>query len=273
MTASSPSIPRSGAWSGPVLLALIVSEYRKAMSTAAWWALLLPAALISLLIGFIVAKTGGLSYTAPMALALALEIFGSKFAAIFGVVCASAEYQHRTITTSHLVSSGRPQLLVAKALFAAAVGAGYAVVCSLFAVLGILTGEPSSSEDLGNTVGVVVVAMVVFALWSVLGVGLGALLASQLGAIVGLLLYLLFVEGVLSFAAKLGGFDHFGDYLPGGAAAASLSTLASSSESGLGALFNTAEQLPWGISLIIFFVYTALIYAAGMAVAQARDIT
>jgi ABC-2 type transport system permease protein len=270
MTASSPPTAQRVAWSGRVLLAQIVSEYRKAASTSAWWALLVPAALTCGLIGLIYAELGGLAFSVQTALALALNSFGSKFAVIFGVVCSSAEFRHRTITTSYLTASGRPQLLVAKAALAAAVGAGYAVVCSVAGVLGMLIGGGSFSNDFGDALGVTAVAVLLFALWAVLGVGLGALLANQLSAIIGLLVYLLLVEQLIGEFARLSGLGRIQDYLPGGAASASLTVLASGSS--FDDLFSVST-LPWWVSLLIFLGYTLVVYAAGMAVAQSRDIT
>jgi ABC-2 type transport system permease protein len=276
MTASSPPTAQRVAWSGRVLLALIVSEYRKTASTSAWWALLVPAALICGLIGLIYAEVGGLAFNVQTTLALALSSFGSKFAVIFGVVCSSAEFRHRTITTSYLTASGRPQLLVAKAALSAAVGAGYAVVCSVVGVLGMLIGGGSFSNDFSNdfsdALGVTAVAVLLFALWAVLGVGLGALLANQLSAIIGLLVYLLLVEQLISEFARLSDLGRIQDYLPGGAASASLTVLASGSSFGFGDLFSVST-LPWWMSLLIFLGYTLVVYAAGMAVAQSRDIT
>lgn len=272
MTASGAPVSNRVGWSGPVLLALVLSEYRKAVSTSAWWALLVPAALICGLVGLISAKAGGLAATVPTTLALALSSFGSKFAAIFGVVCSSAEFRHRTITTSYLTAAGRPQLLVAKAVLAGVVGAGYALVCSVVGVLGMMVGGGSFVDDFGTTVGVTAAALLLFALWAILGVGLGALLANQLSAIIGLLVYLLLVEQLITGFASLSDLGRIQDYLPGGAAAATLTTLASTSSGSLGDLFSST-LLPWWISLVIFVGYTLVVYAAGMAVAQARDVT
>ncbi|MDT7657854.1 MAG: type transport system permease protein, partial [Pseudonocardiales bacterium] len=110
----------------------------------------------------------------------------------------------------------------------------------------------------------------VFALWAVLGVGLGTLINNQLAAIVGVLVYLLLVEQIISGLASLSNFGRIDDYLPGGSASASLTGLAGSepfggSFSGLG--------LPWWLALLIFFGYAAVAVLAGAAAAQRRDVT
>jgi ABC-type transport system involved in multi-copper enzyme maturation permease subunit len=269
MTATTPSVTRVD-WSASTLLSLVRAEYRKAVSTSTWWALLVPAALLCWLVGLVTAKAGGLAFTVPVTQALSLASFGSKFAAIFGVVCASAEFRHRTITTSYLSAPGRPQLLVAKAALAGAVGVGYALICSLAGVLGVLMGGASLSDDGDVTLGVSAVSLVLFLLWAVLGVGLGALLANQLTAIIGLLVYLVLVEQLVGAFASLSDLGRVQDFLPGGAASASLTNLAATS--GLGEAL-TAALPPWWVSLLIFFGYTLAVFAAGMLVSQARDIT
>jgi ABC-2 type transport system permease protein len=256
-------------WTWPVLASQCSSECRKIVSTSAWWALLLPAALICWLVGLISAKAGGLTFSAPTTVAFALTSVGSKFAAIFGVVSATAEFRHHTITTSYLTAPGRPQLLVAKAVLAAGVGAGYAVVCSILALLGMLMGGGSFNGEFGEAMGVAAVALLVFALWSLLGVGLGALLANQVSAIIGLLVYLLLVEQLISGFAALSDIGRIQEYLPNGAASAALTSLAS--QSSFGELFSV--NVPWWVSLLIFLCYALVIYAAGMAVSQARDVT
>jgi ABC-2 type transport system permease protein len=270
MTGSNPPAGNRAGWSVPVLLALVVSEYRKTLSTAAWWALLIPAALICGLVGLISAEAGGLAFTVSTTLALVLP-YGGTFAAIFGVVCSSAEFRHRTATTSYLAAAGRPQLLVAKAALAAAVGAGYAVVCSVIGTLGMLLGGSSFTDDFGDTVEVVVVAALLFALWAVLGVGLGALLANQLAAIVGLLVYLLLVEPLINRFSSLSNLGPIKDFLPAGASSSALTVLASNPGSGLDDLFGST--LPWWVSFMIFLGYVLVVYAAGTAVAQTRDVT
>jgi ABC-2 type transport system permease protein len=270
MTAANRATAPAVGWSPPVLWAQLVSEYRKIVSTSSWWALLVPPAAISLLLGLTIAEIGGAAFSVTTVLTITLGTVGSKFAAIFGVVCSSAEFRHRTITTSYLSASGRPQLLAVKAVASAVVGAIYAVVCALLSVLGMLIGGASFDGD-GSAFGISAASVLLFALWGVLGVGLGAVLANQLSAIIGLLVYLMLVEPLIIQFASFTDIGRIEDYLPGGAASATLKDLAVDSGS-LGELFN-ASHLPWWASLLIFLGYTLVIYAAGTAVAQARDIT
>ncbi|MDT7670785.1 MAG: type transport system permease protein [Pseudonocardiales bacterium] len=262
-----------GAWSAPALLGLLVAEFRKMMSTAAWWALMLPAALIALLVTWVTAAAAGLAFTPSLAQALALGSFAAKFAVVLGLVCATSENRHRTLTTSYLTAPGRPQLLLAKIVVGALFGAACAVFSALFGLLGMLIGGGGgavSGTEFSSVLAVSAVSVLVFALWAVLGVGLGTLINNQLAAIVGVLVYLLLVEQIISGLASLSNFGRIDDYLPGGSASASLTGLAGSepfggSFSGLG--------LPWWLALLIFFGYAVVAVLAGAAAAQRRDVT
>jgi len=153
----------------------------------------------------------------------------------------------------------------------AAAGAGYAVVCGLFGLLGMLLGGGRlNGPELGGVFEVSAVAMLVFALWAVLGVGLGTLLRNQLAAIVGVLVYLLLVEQIISGLASLSSLGRIEDYLPGGAGTASLTGLAESGP--FGGSFG-GLVVPWWLALLIFAGYTTVAVLAGAAAAQRRDIT
>jgi ABC-type transport system involved in multi-copper enzyme maturation permease subunit len=263
---------RDSAWSCRVLLGLGVAELRKALSTWAWWSLLLAAALLSLVVTFVPAKLAGLAFTPSMAQALALGTFGAKFAVLFGVVTATSEVRHRTITTSYLTAPGRPQLMVAKVVVSTLVGAGYAVVCSVCGLLGMVFGGggAAAADELGTVVEVSLASLVVFGLWAALGVGVGTLLNNQLTAVLGVLVYLLLVEQIVVAIVSLEGSGRVDGYTPGGSASGVLSGLAEASPFG-GSLSGLG--LPWWLALMIFFGYAAVAVLAGAAAAQRRDIT
>jgi ABC-2 type transport system permease protein len=262
----------AGAWSGRALLRLVVAEFRKALSTSAWWALLVPAALVALLVTLVQAEFAGLAFLPSLAQAWALGSFAARFAVVFGLVVATAEYRHRTITTSYLTAPGRPQLLVAKVVLTAAAGVLYALVCAVCGLLGMLMsgGSGLGGSDLAGVLRVSAVALLTFALWAVLGVGIGTLISNQLAAIIGVLIYLLLVENIIVGLATVSNLGRIDDYLPGGAASASLTGLAETSPFG-GAL--TGLTVPWWMALLIFIGYTGVAVLAGAAAAQRRDTT
>ena len=253
------------------LLGQLRAELRKTYSTHVWWMLLAPAALLSLLVNLATAQGGGLAFGTGLGMALALGTFSSKLAVVYGVVCASGEFRHHTITTSYLTAPGRSLLITAKALVASLVGAVYAVVSALVGLLGAMSGGALSDGQADVLLAVCATAMVTFALWAVLGVGVATLLRNQLAAIVGVLVYLLLVEQLVVGLASLTGFGEIEDYLPGGAAGAALTGLAG--EGGLGTGLLGSAVLPWWLALLVFGGYAVVALLAGAAVAQRRDVT
>lgn len=253
------------------MVALLRSELRKTYSTAAWWGLLIPAALLSLLVNLATAQGNGLAFTPGLGMALALSSFSSKLAVVYGVICASSEFRHRTITTSFLTAPGRPLMIVAKALVAGLVGAVYGAVSSIAGLLGAMFAGGLSGGVPENLLAVCGVAVVTFALWGAFGVGVATLLSSQLAAIVAVLVYLLLVEQVVSGLMSLSGLGQIESYLPGGAANTALTDLAN--EGTLAGTLLGSGTTPWWLALIIFAGYAAASVLAGAVVAQHRDIT
>jgi ABC-type transport system involved in multi-copper enzyme maturation permease subunit len=258
--------------SGPVpqVLAQLRSELRKTTSTTLWWALLIPAALLSLLVNLATTQGGALAFTSGLGMALALGSFASKFAVVYGVICAATEFRHRTVTTSYLAEPRRVIVVGAKAVVAGGVGALYAVAASAAGLLGVLMGGGMPDAQPDSLFEVCAVATLTFALWAVLGVGVAFLLNNQLAAIVTLLLYLLLVEQILVGVASLFGVGPIEDYLPGGAANTALTDLASAGS--LGGLLG-GGTLPWWLALLVFAGYALLALVAGAAAAQRRDVT
>lgn len=252
------------------LLAQLRSELRKTYSTRLWWALLLPAALLSLLVNLATTQGGALAFTSGVGMALALGSVSSMLAVVYGVICAAAEFRHRTITTSYLAEPRRAVVIGAKATVAAAVGAVYAVASALAGLLGVLLGGGFPDTQPQALFEVCGAAVLTFALWAVFGVGIATLLNNQLAAIVTVLLYLLLVERIIVGLASLFGLGDIREYLPGGAADTVLTDLATAGS--LGDLLGGAT-MPWWLALLIFAGYAVAAVVAGAAAAQRRDIT
>ncbi|GAA1875354.1 hypothetical protein GCM10009836_65780 [Pseudonocardia ailaonensis] len=289
--------PRTGpVRAGPVRA--LRAEALKTLSVKTWWALLIPAALVALMInlfgGLFSAAIGGVSRDVPgvllasLAYALALT---SVFAGLHGVVLATAEFRHRTATTTYLLA-GRAPTLLAKAASAAVVGAGYALVAAVVGAVGGLLGQGGGRlPSVGSLLAVAATGVAVCALWGVLGVALGTLLTNQVGAIVVLLGYVLAVENLLSMALRSGlddGVDsgrspgavaRLTSYLPANAGDVALYDLPARE---LGGRYSTAvvEGLAgvsapppgWG-ALLVLLVWAAAGVALAWVAGGRRDVT
>jgi hypothetical protein len=132
------------------------------------------------------------------------------FTLILGILMVTWEYRHGTITQTFLATPRRELVMAAKFAISAATGAvltGLSVLVVLVTMLFWISFDLTSAQ--WQLIGRIVLAG---ALWGILGAGLGATVQSQVGAIVTTFVWFLVAEPLIGVR-----FDHFADYLPGGA--------------------------------------------------------
>jgi ABC-2 type transport system permease protein len=139
---------------------------------------------------------------------LTVATTGVIFALILGILIVTWEYRHGTITQTFLATPRRERVLGAK--YAVSFGTG-ALLTALSVVVVLVTAlfwiSPALTCAHWELVGRLVLAS---ALWGMLGAGLGALIQSQVGAIVTAFVWFLVAEPLIGVQ-----FDHFSQYLPG----------------------------------------------------------
>lgn len=284
------------------LARLVRSEYRKISTTNLWWALLVPVAVLTFGAGWMGAEVGAISQMqerAGMPLPVGLLTvsmstnFSTLFAALFGAMAVSAEHRSMTITTTYLTGTPRGSVLGAKLLAYAGMGVLYGVVNMLFASLGSLVG--SGAAGFGDPTAwftVVGAGLLSIVLWTLLGVGLGTLLTSSVGAVVVLLVYKLVFESMLSTFLAGSDMSYLNAYLPAAAGngivgnlsvPTFVSSLTGGSASGAEApktvydvlhfFFGGSYLHPWWLSLLTFTGYTAVLVVTGWLVSRRRDIS
>jgi hypothetical protein len=139
---------------------------------------------------------------------LSVATTGVIFSLILGILVVTWEYRHGTITQTFLATPRRELVLGAKFVVALVSGVLLAVLC---VVVVLVTATFWISLDLRREHWELIARIVLAcALWGLLGAGLGALLQSQVGALVVVFVWFLVAEPLI--AAQ---FDHFADYLPG----------------------------------------------------------
>lgn len=274
--------------------ALIKSELRKILSTNVWWALLIPAALVTMLFT-LGGSAMGLAMTAVFAqlqetaldVPLALIVFatganfGTIFSAIFGGLAVAGEFQHRTITTTYLTAPNRTAALLAKLAVYSGFGVLYGVAIAIFGSVGALLAlDIDNFPDLGAWLLLCLVVVLANVLWVVLGVGLGALMSNQLAIVLTVPLSVVFealLRGVLNAqnAGEVGNFFPHrsgSGFVDGVAGDLFMDSLSTSLRSTVGRGIVGADSLPWWASLLVFLGYLALFLGLGRLVAQRRDI-
>ena len=136
----------------------------------------------------------------------------TTFALIVGILVVTWEYRHGTITQTFLATPRRERVVAAKTLAAAVTGAVLAAIAAglvLVIAYAWIRGEPGVDfGDVWPQVGRIVAAA---AIWGALGVGIGALVRSQVGAIVAVFVWFFILEPLLRVLLERS------DYLPGAA--------------------------------------------------------
>jgi ABC-2 type transport system permease protein len=218
---------------------LIKAEFRKILTTKMWWAMMLPALLLALgwawgvsaLITSIISDISDVDLIeefnisfddlswSVIALTRSMNI-ATIFPLIFGTLALASELSRRTITTSFLTASTRGALLSAKAITYVVWGLLYGVVIAIGSSIGTVLGSDSGYlPDAGQWLMIVLSGILGCLLWTLFGLGVGALMGSPVGALVILLIYSLIVGpiGDLVMTGLTEG-SYLAGFLPNGSA-------------------------------------------------------
>ncbi|MFD0923410.1 ABC transporter permease [Saccharopolyspora rosea] len=279
---------------------LIRAEFRKIFTVHLWWALLIPVVVLSFGAGWLGTAVGTINdleqtLGRPLPLGLLTQAlstnFSTIFAALFGTLAVAGEHRNRSITTSYLTGNPRGAVLGAKLIAYTGMGVLYGLVNVLFASLGALLGagldgfgNPSDWFAVGGS------GLLAMVLWTLLGVGFGALVTNSVVAIVVLLVYKFAFEFIASMFLTGSHAADVTAYLPGAAGNGIVSNLAVpifvSAVAGpdepytpqgvfelLHFFFGGTYGHPWWSSLLTFAGYTAVFVVGGWLLSRRRDIT
>jgi hypothetical protein len=133
-------------------------------------------------------------------LAFAVSANATVLLLILGIIGTTQEYRHKTATPTFLVTPRRGRVVVAKlvAYLLAAIPFALLVIATNVLVVELYAGGRGAAPSLsGENLRVIGGAWTALVLYAVIGVGIGALVRSQVGAIVGALVYLFVVEGIV----------------------------------------------------------------------------
>jgi ABC-2 type transport system permease protein len=206
------------------MIRLVRAEWTKLFTTRVWIGLLLGACVMvggfaALLTAFAGNAESGLPPVGTPAfeqVALSQATNATVLFLILGIIGMTQEYRHRTATPTFLATPRRWKVVVAKLVAYALVAVPFALVLLAVNVLvvslyaGARGAAPSLTGDNLEVLGTSGLALVIYAL---MGVGLGALLRNQVGAIVGGLVYLYVVEPIIrAIPATSGAYK----WMPGG---------------------------------------------------------
>lgn len=185
------------------------------------------------------------------------EVLGALFAGLLGALSFTTEIRHGTIRPTLLATPNRRRVIAAKATIAALAGAGLGLTATTTAVVtgrAILAARGIDTvPTTGDVAQLVIGGAAAAGLWAVIGLGLGAIIRSQVPTIVGLLAWVLFVEGILVDTAPA-----VGRYAPSALGQA------------LGGLHRDTLLAPAAATLLLA-VYAVVVLAAATATTTRRD--
>jgi ABC-type transport system involved in multi-copper enzyme maturation permease subunit len=261
------------------VIAIMRSEWLKLRTTAVPWVLTGIALVINALLILVIflSRDGGggdgafvsPGYTVPHTTQQLRNLVGAGFqgylfALLLGTLIVTTEFRHKTVTTSFLVTPIRPLLIAAKLLTSAVLGALLAVVMLVATVLGgglTLAARGGSFSDMVHQIPAVAPGMIlVFALFAILGVGVGSVLTNQVAAIIVVLGWFIILEGIL--VALVHGAER---WVPTGAA-----TAAANLTRGRGADFGLFN---WWQGALLMLFYGVFFATLGSLILNRRDIT
>lgn len=249
------------------MIALVGAEWLKVRTVRSWWAYFAVVVLFSALA---VAADIGSSDDArrsDVGFQVGLvEVAGiaSLLAMILGITIVSAEFRHGTTTPTFLASPVRERVLAAKALAAAIVAVLFDLVslAVIVAVAATWLSLVDADLNLGDADVLELAAQTVLAavLWGLMGIAIGAVVHSQVAALVGTLVWIFVLENLLWGLFALLDVDGAVPYLPFRALDAA---------DGRGG----EDLLGYGTGVLVSLAWIAAIGAAGVVRTRRRDIT
>ena len=237
------------------------SEFLKIRSTRTTIGLvigLVALVLLFVLLTGLLSHTGSLSGPQDQRNFLGIGSFASIFAALAGILVVTSEYRFGTIRPTFVFTPRRWVVVTAKYAASLLAGIVFALIgqgLTLAIGLGILSGRGiHRSLSWASIVQLGLGTLAAAALWGGIGVGVGAVVRNQIGAVIGVLVWVFVVENVL-----FGFVPSVGRFTPGRAQDA---LTGMSADHLLPAAAGGLVLLAWSLGLL----------AAGLVATRARDV-
>ena len=180
---------------------LIRAELLKLRTTQVWFWLLLASLSVGVLAAVAALATDDVEEPADVATIFANANGGLTVVFILGILGITTEMRYQTFTSTVLTTPSRFAIMAAKLVTYLLVGAGYAVLGILVQLAIVIPWLRSKHIDfeLGGDVGHAMVGLiVVFALFAIMGIGVGSVLRNQGLAISLGLVFLLVINSLIA---------------------------------------------------------------------------
>jgi hypothetical protein len=244
--------------------ALLKAELLKLRTTRTFFALTGSALALSLVVLLLVTLLGNDFSERDVRAAFALDFTG-LFITLLGAMGMAGEWRHKTITSTILAAPDRMKLIAAKTISYAIAGMVVSLIVSVTIMLVgtiILSARGETTLGASTLVDILWRNLVVAAYFGALGVTIGAIVRSQVAAIIGLLLFPFTLEVALfAFLPDVAKFSPIGG-APNGIVDATF-----------GGDNNANVYLDPGPAALVMFGWVTVLFAAGGLLLRRRDLT
>jgi hypothetical protein len=263
------------------------SELTKQFTTSIWWilalVLLVYIGLFAAGFGFLLAAvangtlTGGdapqiPADTLPPVIYSIATSFGYVFPLLVGTLMVTSEFRHKTLTPTFLATPRRGVVLAAKVVGGIVMGVLFGAI-GLIAALGpgavvLSIAGLRTGLDATDTWALVGRMLVAFVLWTLIGIGVGAVVRNQVVAIVLVLAFTQFIEPVARLAGGfVAGLEPVARVLPGAASDALVGASAFSIS-----MPTATEALEWWAGGLVLLAYALVFLVLGQLTSWRRDV-
>jgi ABC-2 type transport system permease protein len=246
---------------------LLRAEALRLRTVRTYW--LLAAGALALIAAWVAPTAAATSFTAdasPARAVLAIAGLAQTVALLAGVLSVTGEFRHKTFTLAVLITPRRTPLLAAKLITLGIAGLVFGLATAGMAAaitLPLLAARHIPAGISGTGIAAIIVGSgIATALFAALGVGVGAIIRNQAGAVVAVFALLYVAEPLLGFIPHLG--TAIQRYGLGGLSAAATHT------TGFPA---SAHLLGQSTAALVLAGYAAAALLAGAALLRTRDIT
>jgi ABC-type transport system involved in multi-copper enzyme maturation permease subunit len=187
---------------------------------------------------------------------------GALFASLLGAMSITAEIRHGTIRPTFLATPRRELVIAAKLIAGAITGLGVGLLAEALTATIEAAGLAARGIHIQLTAGdylqLLAGGAAAGALFAAIGVGVGALVRQQVGAVVGLTVWLLLIETTL-----IGNVPSAGKFAPGATAGAIAGAVQTQSASKL---------LAPAVGVLLLAIYAVIAAGAGALATNRRDV-
>jgi ABC-2 type transport system permease protein len=183
--------------------ALVRSEFLKVQTVRSWWAYLIVIVLLAgLATAAEIGSTEQIRGTVDFQVTLVDAVgIAALIAIILGITVVTSEFRHGTITPTSLVEPRRERVLAAKAVSSGLIGVGFALLALATIAVVALIWLPLVDADVllleRDVLTRAAQLVLLTVLWALMGVAIGAVVHSQVAALVGTLVWIFIGETLL----------------------------------------------------------------------------